>query len=167
MPRNPNQPRPKDTRTAPKDKKAKEAAAAPGPAATAPAAAPSTSGAAEPKPKRLKVNLPTSLAAAIPNEVTTRLGELEAQRKRLTDQLRDTEKQIFELESRYLEISNPQGNALKGEFATHRQLGTAYPCFLCIPLSSGRMQIAAAWLFNLAAHLSSLPARALTLLPLP
>lgn len=43
------------------------------------------------------------------------LQELEHKKKRLTTQLKDVERQIFDLETRYLENCNPNANALTGE----------------------------------------------------
>ncbi|PNW80757.1 hypothetical protein CHLRE_07g328450v5 [Chlamydomonas reinhardtii] len=45
---------------------------------------------------------------------TVDLVELQKKRKELADQLRKCETQIHQLETQYLEMANPQGNALRG-----------------------------------------------------
>jgi hypothetical protein len=52
--------------------------------------------------------------AAAPKDPTQELQEIEARRKHVAAQLRDVERQIFDLETKYVEGCNPQCNAFRG-----------------------------------------------------
>eukprot|EP00879_Flechtneria_rotunda_P003154 GHRR01003376.1.p3 GENE.GHRR01003376.1~~GHRR01003376.1.p3 ORF type:complete len:129 (+),score=35.14 GHRR01003376.1:221-607(+) len=55
------------------------------------------------------------------------LQQLEEKRARLTSQLQEVERQIYDLETRYLEGCNPHANALRGYESLRSQLGSSKP----------------------------------------
>eukprot|EP00882_Tetradesmus_deserticola_P011096 GHRQ01011731.1.p4 GENE.GHRQ01011731.1~~GHRQ01011731.1.p4 ORF type:complete len:122 (+),score=49.38 GHRQ01011731.1:632-997(+) len=59
-----------------------------------------------------------------PEVSLTALQQLEDKRKRLFNQLKDVERQIFDLETKYLEGCNPHANALQGYEGLHSQVGS-------------------------------------------
>lgn len=64
-----------------------------------------------------------ALPDAAPEVSLTALQQLEDKRKRLCSQLKDVERQIFDLETKYLEGCNPNANALKGYEGLRSQVG--------------------------------------------
>lgn len=54
------------------------------------------------------------LAASVPEQLVGSVAELEQKRKEISAQLKDVERKIYDLETKYLEKSSQQGNALKG-----------------------------------------------------
>lgn len=66
-------------------------------------------------------------AAPVPEVSLSTLQQLEDKKKRLSHQLKDVEKQIFDLETRYLEACNPNANALTGYEGLRNSMGSSKP----------------------------------------
>lgn len=66
-------------------------------------------------------------AAAAPAVSVSTLHQLEQKKRHLSQQLKDVERQIFDLETRYLEGCNPNANALTGYEGLRNNVGSAKP----------------------------------------
>lgn len=55
------------------------------------------------------------------------LQQLEHKKKHLSQQLKDVERQIYDLETRYLEGCNPNANALTGYEGLRNNVGSSKP----------------------------------------